>query len=236
MKKKIILGLAIALVIAFAVVLFACVGKKKDKERESEEIIIEEGSEEEALSGIAEGETASGEEEGAEELPVLTEEEAAALLNEKLEGLSCEAVYNDETTIDGTTYYTYTVLNGDEEEIDQMLAVSGFSGEVFVYDLLKNKVSDYSEFTYFDASRDEPVNWEGSFTNGKLKCTLEPSSENMFEFKLSGGKELVGVAAATGNEAEYSDDSCKLKFTMNGKKLKVEDVAGDSGYAGTYSK
>ncbi|MCR4907686.1 MAG: hypothetical protein K5985_02580 [Lachnospiraceae bacterium] len=240
MKKKITVGVIIALVIAFAVVRFSCGGNKKDGQQDAEEEIIdgEAGEDEQEDSAAAPEEAGDGgeTEEDEEELPMLTEEEATVLVEEKLEGIKCEAVFNDEAEIDGKIYYTYTVLDENGEEIDQMLAVSGFSGEVSVYDILKNTVSDYSGFVYFDAEKDVPVNWEGSFTNGKLKCILEPSSENMFEFTLSGGKEFVGVAAAEGRVAEYSDDSLGLKFTMDGKKLTIEDISGKSGYAGTYAK
>ena len=58
----------------------------------------------------------------------------------------------------------------------------------------------------------------------------------MFEFTLSGGKELVGVAKAAGNTAEYAGESGNLKFTMEGKTLTIEDVSGSSGYAGKYTK
>ncbi|MCR4892799.1 MAG: hypothetical protein K5989_11540 [Lachnospiraceae bacterium] len=198
-----------------------------------------------AVTSANEAETSDrslDEEEEEEVLLNIGQESADAIIQEKLAPTGCTGYYNEIYTVNGEDYYTYTVADSNEDEIDQMLAVNTVSGEVFVFDIDNETIADYSTFAFYDAERDEDVAWEGIFTQGDRELLLEPMDSHSFEFTITkGGKsELVGAAEASADEkrqAAYDDGKISLVFEMDKDSLKIMDKgSGKSGYAGTYKK
>ncbi|MCR5626778.1 MAG: hypothetical protein K6F99_05625 [Lachnospiraceae bacterium] len=217
----------------------AC-GKKNEEAaagKTDEDIVIAENE-----FGEEDGNSEDGEEEEDEDAYVveLSQEDADALVAEKTSPLNFTPVYNEQVVNDKNTYYTYTVLDENEEEIEQLLAVDAVSGEVSVYDLENDKILPYSDFKYYNAETDEVVDWNGTFKNGQISVTLLPADEVNFEFTFEGGgvDKLVGVATLASNrKAVYEDEKVCLVFNMKGDTLTIID--GDdvkSGYAGEYKK
>ena len=224
------------LLVLLAVAVVGCGKKDKDKDKSKVEDSVE-GDISIADESDLERYEDSGQEEDAEpEEPIseISREDADILIGEKLADKGCEPVYSEVSFIDGENYYTYSVLNPEGDEMDQMLAVNAVSGQIFVYDLDNNTVFDFSTFELYNSESDAPVSWEGSFKSGNMSLSLEPGGETSFEFTFSGDKELTGVAEAKGRTAEYKDDSISLQFIREKDSLEVKDMGSTSGFAGVY--
>ena len=233
--KRIYLTILVVLLVGLAVT--GCGKKDKDKEKPDTVDSVEGDISIADESGLREFED-SGEERPEEEedepLSEISQEDADNLIAEKLSSKGCEAVYSDTAFIDDENYYTYSVINPDGDEMEQMLAVNAVSGEVFVYDLDNNTVFDFSTFELYNSESDELVSWEGSFKSGNITLSLEPREENSFEFSFGGDKELMGVARAEGKTASYSSEGVELEFKREKDSVTVTDKGSKSGFAGTY--
>lgn len=233
--KKIYLTILVVLLVGLAVT--GCGKKDKDKEKPDTVDSVEGDISIADESGLREFED-SGEERPEEDedepLSEISQEDADNLIAEKLSSKGCEAVYSDTAFIDDENYYTYSVINPDGDEMEQMLAVNAVSGEIFVYDLDNNTVFDFSTFELYNSESDELVSWEGSFKSGNITLSLEPGEENSFEFSFGGDKELMGVARAEGKTASYSSEGVELEFKREKDSVTVTDKGSKSGFAGTY--
>lgn len=232
--KKIIT--AILITIISACVLTGCGKKDKSSADTVDSVqgdisIADEGALEQYEDN---GEANDGSEEE-EDISEISREDADVLISEKLAEKNCTPVYSDTEFVDGENYYTYTVLDENEDEMDQMLAVNAVSGEIFVYDLDENTVFDFSSSELYNSESDEPVSWEGSFKSGNMNLSLEPGGEDYFEFSFSGDRELTGVADAEGRVAQYEDDKVALEFIRSKNSVEVKDLGGGSDFAGNYT-
>ena len=224
------------LILLLAVAVVGCGKKDKDKKKTGDSVNGDISiADDRGLEKYEDSGEDREEEEEPEPVSEISREDADMLIEEKLSAKGCESVYSDISYIDEENYYTYSVLDPDGNEMDQMLAVNAVSGEIFVYDLDNNTVFDFSTFELYNSESDEPVSWEGSFKSGKMSLDLEPGGENSFEFTFSGDKKLTGVANAQGRTAEYKDDSISLQFIRNKAGIEVKDTGSESGFAGTYN-
>ena len=193
-------------------------------------------------AGQETSETESAEtEETEEEIIQIGQGDADAILAEKLDGTECQAVFNDFRDIGTEEYYTYTVVDSDNNELDQMLAVNAVSGDVVVYDLEADKISDYSTFEYYNEKKDADVNWEGDFYLEPRTVHLEPADDNSFEFTITKDgeeePELAGIATADTEDrwqATYEDDKVSLIFERTKNGLEIRDKGDMSGFAAIY--
>ena len=170
----------------------------------------------------------------------ITQEDAEAIISDKLYETDARGTFQEMKSIDGENYYIFEVADSEGEEHWENLAVNSVSGEVFVYDGETGEVEDYSEFSLYDEAKDEKISWEGTFRNGTYEVTLDPADENAFEIniKKEGKSELVGVVQVddTGKTGKYDDGKVSLSFERDGDTLIISDEGGSSGYAGTYSQ
>ncbi len=225
MKKKILLFLLTGCVLSFT----ACnktTGSSTDA----------------ASTGTENSETESSDsEETEEEVIQIGQGDADGILAEKLEGTDCKAVFNDFRDIGTDEYYTYTVVDSEDNELDQMLAVNAFSGDVVVYDLEKDSISDYSTFIYYDEKKDADVNWEGDFYLEPRTVHLEPADDTTFEFTITKDgeeePELAGIATVDQEDrwqAVYDDGEYSLTFERTKNGLEIHDNGDMSGFAAIY--
>ena len=216
------------LLLAAAAVLAACGGEKKNTSGEVLPKIDEEGTEE------------SGSAEKPEEI---AKEEAQKSLEEKLEGTGCKAVFSEQTEVDEVDCYLYSVVNKDDEELEQMLAVNAVSGEVLVYDSEEKSLLPFDRFEYYADDGKGPVSWDSEYYLSPIKVSLMPADDTSFEFTITkdGSKkaELTGVANVSPEnlkEAVYEDGSLSLTFVNNGETLEIRDKDKKSGFAGKYER
>ncbi len=173
---------------------------------------------------------------------ILKKEDADNLISEELSGSGCSAEYKESLEIDGNGYYTYTVKDPDGKEMDRMLAVDGFSGDVKVFDSGLKKISDFSEFPYYDKTdrKFKDISWDGQFAKGDISIELLPADDTSFEFTVNEkDKELLsGVAFVEKDEARFESEDKKetlvLKMTGPGE-LKVTE-SGDLKISGEYKR
>ena len=208
--------------------MLAACGAKKEEKRELPEIPAEETEE------------ASEEEIEIEEID---QDAADKCLEEKLEGLGCHAIFSEYNEVDGVDVYLYSVVNNEDEELDQMLAVNAVSGEVMVYDNDKDKLLPFERFEYYEDKGDPPVNWDSAYYLDPRRVELMPADDRSFEFSITKEgeeePELSGVAevkADNTHEALYEDDSVSLTFVNKGDTLEIRDNGNISGLAGIYSR
>ncbi len=227
MKKKILLFLLTGCVLAFT----ACGVNSNGSGA---------GSTSSAETETSETESAETE-ETEEEIIQIGQGDADAILAEKLDGTECQAVFNDFRDIGTEEYYTYTVVDSGNNELDQMLAVNAVSGDVVVYDLEADKISDYSTFEYYNEKKDADVNWEGDFYLEPRTVHLEPADDNSFEFTITKDgeeePELAGIATADTEDrwqATYEDDKVSLIFERTKNGLEIRDKGDMSGFAAIY--
>ena len=168
----------------------------------------------------------------------ISEEDANHLLEEKLDGLGCSAIFDSETDIDENDYYTYTIIDSDDNELEQMLAVDAVSGEVYVYDMDEDKISDFKNFSLYNPEKDVEISWEGDFKLDDMTVSLEPADTNSFEFVFKdadGNNVFAGVAEISGNSAGYEDDDVSLTFSFEvDGSLKIANNGNINAYAGIY--
>ena len=218
----------ILLILAAAGIMLAACGAKKEEKRQLPEIPTEETEE------------ASEEEIEIEEID---QDAADKCLEEKLEGLGCHAIFSEYNEVDGVDVYLYSVVNNEDEELDQMLAVNAVSGEVMVYDNDKDKLLPFERFEYYEDKGDAPVNWDSAYYLDPRRVELMPADDRSFEFSITKEgeeePELSGVAevkADNTREAVYEDDSVSLTFVNKGDTLEIRDNGNISGLAGIYSR
>ncbi len=221
-------NLFMATLIAAMALMTACNGQKASKEETEATIMVDTGEAEDEI-----------ESEEPVEPDEISKEDANSLLEEKLDGLGCSAIFDTETMVDEDYYYTYTVLDSEENEMEQMLAVNAVSGEVYVYDLEKDEISDFKNFELYNPERDAEVSWEGSFKLDEMTVSLEPGDGNSFEFNFTdedGKRVFAGVAAVSGNSASYEDDDVSLEFSFETDgSLKIANNGNINAYAGVYA-
>ncbi|MCR5778035.1 MAG: hypothetical protein K6G84_11560 [Lachnospiraceae bacterium] len=218
--KRIILA---AVLCTACLTLGACSGKKGNDAKES----------------TAATETTEAVTEESVEPAKISQDDADQLISEKLDGTNANAIYNNMDYADGMDIYTYTVVDADGNELDQMLAVDSVSGEVYVYDYDNEVLSDFSEFELYDPDSHANISWSGTFTLDKMTVTLDPADDNSFEFSFAndGETEFQGVAQIDGNKASYEDDDVKLTFEFDKDgSLKVVNNGNINSYAGIYAK
>ncbi|MCR4589217.1 MAG: hypothetical protein K5668_00155 [Lachnospiraceae bacterium] len=184
--------------------------------------------------------------EAAEEVPEIDEidqDAADSYLEEKLEGLECHAIFSEYTEVDGVDVYLYSVVNKEEEELDQMLAVNAVSGEVMVYDYDNDKLLNFDRFQYYDDKGDGPVSWDSKYYLEPRTVEFMPADDNSFEFSIikddDSEPELEGVARideGDNHEAVYEDSDVSLTFVNKGDTLEIRDNGNISGMAGIYSR
>ncbi len=173
---------------------------------------------------------------------IIEQKDADMLLNEALTGTGCKAVFADTEEIDENGYYTYTVIDPDGGEMETGLAVNGFSGDVYVYDPGKKKVSSFEEFDYYDSSvlKNRNISWDGKFVLDNYSVELLPADESSFEFTVSKkDKKLVsGLAVIKGDEAgwESEDKSESITFKMIDDKTLQMVGNGKAMISGQYIK
>ncbi len=173
---------------------------------------------------------------------IIEQKDADMLLNEALTGTGCRAVFADTAEIDENGYYTYTVIDPDGGEMKTGLAVDGFSGDVFVYDAGKKKVSSFEGFDYYDSSplKNRNISWDGRFVLDNFSVELLPADESSFEFTVSKkDKELInGLAVIEEDEAswESEDKSERITFKMIDDKTLQMVGTGKAMISGQYIK
>ncbi|SKB76505.1 hypothetical protein SAMN06296386_10531 [Lachnospiraceae bacterium] len=225
MKKKILLFLLAGCVLSFTACVNNGSGDKGTTAAETE------------MSETESSET----EETEEDVIQIGQGDADAILAEKLDGTGCQAVYNDFMDIGEEEYYTYTVVDSDDTELDQMLAVNAVSGDVVVYDLEADEISDYSTFKYYNEKKDADVNWEGDFYLDPRTVHLEPADDTSFEFTITKDgedePELQGIATTDAKDrwkAIYDDGELSLTFERTENGLEIHDNGDMSGFAAIY--
>ncbi|MBR5376437.1 MAG: hypothetical protein IK139_04085 [Lachnospiraceae bacterium] len=173
---------------------------------------------------------------------ILKKEDADSLIEEELSGSGCSAEYKESLEIDESGYYTYTVKDPDGKVMDQMLAVDGFSGDVKVYDHGMKKISDFSEFTYYDrtARKYKDISWDGEFEKDGVIIELLPGDDSSFEFAVYRDNKVIltGPAVIDRDEAVFKSEDKKeeVVFSMTDPgKLKVAET-GELKISGEYKR
>ncbi len=221
-RKRLLIILAAA-----GIMLAACGAQKKENIMETE------------ISSLAE-------EEESEELPEVEEidqDAADTFLSDELEGMDCHAIFSEYTEVDGVDVYLYSVVNKEEEELDQMLAVNAVSGEVMVYDYDNEKLLSFDRFKFYKDDDGAPVSWDSKYYLDPRTVELMPADDASFEFRIikDGNKEpeLEGVAKISSgddHEAVFEEDKVSLTFVNKGDTLEIRDNGNISGMAGIYSR
>ena len=230
--KKIKLILLLALV---ALLVTAC-GKGASKEDKA-------ASEAASGSGVDEEEEAEEEDEDEIDFEEIDQDTADKILEEKLQDAECHAIFSEYTDVDDVHCFLYSVVNKNEEELSQMLAVNAVSGEVLVYDADNDKLLPYDRFEFYVDDGNGPVSWDGKYYLSPRTVTLMPADDNSFEFSIKKDKEkepnLEGVASVSGedtHEAIYEDEDISLTFVYKGDTLEIRDNGNISGVAGIYER
>lgn len=173
----------------------------------------------------------------------MDQDSADAILEEKLQGTECRAIFSEYRDVDGVDVYLYSVVNKDERELDQMLAVNAISGEVVVYNPDTDKLLGYDRFEYYVDDGDNPVSWDSEYYLEPRTVELMPADDNSFEFTITKDEEsepeLSGVAEVkpgSKREALYEDDKLSLTFVNQGSTLEIRDNGNISGLAGIYER
>ena len=226
-RKNILMPVLLA-----AVILMTACGGKKESGTASE------SGETPIRVDVEESEETTEEEEEAEP-EAISEEDANTLLTEKLDGLGVSAIYDSEAEVGEEAYYTYTVIDSQDNEMDQMLAVDEISGEIYVYDFEKEEISDFKTFSLYDPERDADVSWEGKYQLDDMTVNLDPGDGNSFEFTFkdeTGENVFAGVASVDGKSASYEDDQISLTFSFETDgSLKIANNGNINEYAGIYT-
>ena len=217
------------ILLAAVTVLTACRGKEKNNG--------------EVLPKIGEtGTEESGEEDGTES-DKIEQDTADELLKEKLNGTGCKAVFSEYTEVDEVDCYLYSVVNKDEEEAEQMLAVNAISGEVMVYDSDSDSILPFERFQYYTDDGEGQVSWDSEYYSAPFKVSLLPADDTSFEFTITkdGSKDpaLTGIGRVSSDkskEAVYEDGSLSLTFVNNGETLEIREEGKKSGFAGKYER
>lgn len=224
------------------VICMMAAGCAKTGKKESEIPKIEEpGSGENGPDVV----TFEGGEDGKEEkVPafIIKKEDADSLIEEELSGSGCSAEYKEALEIDESGYYTYTVKDPDGKVMDRMLAVDGFSGDVKVYDFGLKKISDFSEFPYYEktARRFKDISWDGTYVKGNTSVELLPADDSSFEFEVKEKDKTIlsGIALIEKDEAVFTseDEKEELKFKMTGTDKLEMTEKGDLKISGEYKR
>ena len=160
------------------------------------------------------------EEASAPEKFLIEQKDADMLLNEAISGTDCKAVFKETVEIEDKGYYTYAVTDPDGNDLKEMLAVDGFSGEVHVYDPEKKSVTEFKTFSFYEKSsaREKDIDWDGRFVLDNYSIELVPADEASFEFTVSKKKEEIvfGLAHIKGDKAHWESEDGKdgIDFKM----------------------
>ena len=150
MRPRIIVA-AVLVLAAVIIVAVSCSMRKGDSRATAAEaegdISIADESELEETEDT--GKTSTPVRDDVDTVSEISQEDADNLINEKLAGKICTPVFSEVAAIDGENYYTYTVLDENEEEMEQMLVVNAVSGEVFVYNIEENTIFDFNTIVMF---------------------------------------------------------------------------------------
>lgn len=179
------------------------------------------------------------------EFEEIEQETADEILENCLSDLKCRAIFSEYTDIDDISVYLYSVVDENNEELDQMLAVSAVSGEVMVYDTDNDRLLPYDRFKYYIDDGKSPASWDSSYYLSPRTVKLEPADDNSFEFSIikdnKDEPELTGVAYVSQDDTheavyENEDENVSLTFVNKGDTLEIRDNGNISGVAGIYER
>ncbi len=179
------------------------------------------------------------------EFEEIGQETADEILENCLSDLKCRAIFSEYTDIDDISVYLYSVVDENNEELDQMLAVSAVSGEVMVYDTDNDRLLPYDRFKYYIDDGKSPASWDSSYYLSPRTVNLEPADDNSFEFSIikdnKDEPELTGVAYVSQDDTheavyENEDEDVSLTFVNKGDTLEIRDNGNISGVAGIYER
>ena len=179
------------------------------------------------------------------EFEEIGQETADEILENCLSDLKCRAIFSEYTDIDDISVYLYSVVDENNEELDQMLAVSAVSGEVMVYDTDNDRLLPYDRFKYYIDDGKSPASWDSSYYLSPRTVNLEPADDNSFEFSITKDNkdepELTGVAYVSQDDTheavyENEDEDVSLTFVNKGDTLEIRDNGNISGVAGIYER
>lgn len=174
--------------------------------------------------------------EETEEIATIGEEDALYLLDEKLADKNAKAKITDSVEIDSEPYYLASVTV-DGEELFQVLALNGISGEIGVYNEDTDSIDDYSTFELYSKEVDEEIDWNGTFAQGDMQLTINAEEPGSFEaiFEQKGQEAVYVYASLNSNRSAAAEaDGEKVEFVMKDNTLEVTSDKKDSVYAGTY--
>ena len=216
MKKNGLLFLIIVLALSLA----GC--GKSDEQKAAEE------------ADVALNEKTSEEDQNPEKIK---QDDAEALVKEKLVGTGCEESFADHIANDTDGYYLFSVTK-DGTALDQMLAVNDISGEVVVFNTETEELEDYSAFHYYDNEKDAVIEWNGSYQNGDYSVKIEEDAPGSFYFTILEKKKevLSGTAMPGGKTATAQTDDGTISFYANDQTLTVSSDQTPFVYAGDYTK
>ncbi|MCR5024158.1 MAG: hypothetical protein K6A90_07495 [Lachnospiraceae bacterium] len=190
-------------------------------------------------------EISTEEEDDEIEFEEIEQETADEILENCLADLKCRAIFSEYTDIDDISVYLYSVVDENNEELDQMLAVSAVSGEVMVYDTDNDRLLPYDRFKYYIDDGKSPASWDSSYYLPPRTVNLEPADDNSFEFSIikdnKDEPELTGVAYVSQDDTheavyENEDENVSLTFVNKGDTLEIRDNGNISGVAGIYER
>ena len=220
------------LLMAVAFVFTAC-GKGASKE-------------DKAASEAASGETAENKDEDDDDEIVFEEidqDTADKILEEKLRDAGCRAIFSEYADVNDEHCFLYSVVNKDEEELTQMLAVNAVSGEVLVYDADEDRLLPYDRFEFYVDDGSAPASWDGKYYLAPRTVELMPADDNSFEFTITKDEAdapqlegVAGVSSDNNHEAVYEDKDLSLTFVNKGDTLEIRDNGNVSGVAGIYDR
>lgn len=165
----------------------------------------------------------------------LKQSDAGQMISEKLAGTGCTYEADGVKELNENHYYIYRILK-DGKELAQALAVDDISGEVLVYEPDSESLAAFEEFELYDAEKDMPVQWDGSYYMEENLISLLPADNTSSEIHVSaGGKEIfTGMIYPDGNTAFLEGEDFTAELSLEEGELTVEDKEGKSGFSGNY--
>lgn len=209
----------------------------QSQEEKDDEVIIEITDDEEAEVEETEADAEIGEGETGEAVDiVLSDEDALRLVEEKLPDDSYEAQMYGNISKDDTDYCLFEIKK-DGQSLKQMLAVNDETGEVYTYDDKSSEISAYSDFEFYDASKDASVDWSGVYSNDKFSVSIDNTDPGNIEYCVMQGKKTVYANVAYfedyANAISETDEYGKINLQLKDGSLTLKSES-ECEFALTY--
>lgn len=170
---------------------------------------------------------------------LLSQEDAQALIKEKLEGTDCKFEFSELAVVEEENYYLFNIMEKGVY-LEQMLAVSQENGEVLVYNDTDRTLEDYEEFKAYSPANDENIEWDGTYVMDDEVLVIDEEEPGSFSFHFylpSFEEPISGYAYFenhTTGKGTYEDE--ELTFVLDGYKLTVTSSDPGTAFDGEFEK